>query len=122
MAQLVENGLLDYSAKVCHYWPEFTGNGKENLSLADILRHESGLSWLDHSFEQDDFTLENIKKNKVGEIFEKEPLHFPGTGGENETPTNREYHYITRGCILNEIVRRVDKKGRTMGEIIREVQ
>ena len=31
----------------------------------------------------------------------------------------REYHGITRGWILNEIVRRVDTKGRTIGEILR---
>ena len=65
--------------------------------------------------------VENLKKNKVGEIFEKEPPHFPGTGGANDVPTNREYHTITRGCILNEIVRRVDPQNRTIGEIIKQV-
>ena len=47
--------------------------------------------------------------------------HFPGTGGVNETPTTREYHTITRGCILNEILIRVDPQGRTIGEIIKKV-
>ena len=32
----------------------------------------------------------------------------------------REYHALTRGWILNEIVRRVDPQGRTIGEILRE--
>ena len=31
-----------------------------------------------------------------------------------------EYHALTRGLIINEIVRRIDPKGRTIGEIISE--
>ena len=121
VAQLVEKGLLDYNEKVHKYWPQFAQNGKENVTLADVLRHESGLAWLDHTFAKDDFFLENIKANIPGKVFEEEHPHFPGTGGVQETETKREYHYVTRGCILNEIVRRVDPKGRTIGEIIREV-
>ena len=93
-----------------------------NAPLADVLRHESGLAWLDHTFKIDDFMVENLKKNKVGQIFEIEPPHFPGPGGANDVPTNREYHTITRGCILNEIVRRVDPQNRTIGEIIKQVK
>ena len=111
VAQLVEKGLLDYNEKVHKYWPQFAQNGKENVTLADVLRHESGLAWLDHTFAKDDFFLENIKANIPGKVFEEEPPHFPGTGGVQETETKREYHYVTRGCILNEIVRRVDPKG-----------
>ena len=66
--------------------------------------------------------LENIKKNKVSDVLEKEPLHFPGFAGDAKTPTKREYHTITRGIVLNEIVRRVDPKGRTIGEIVKEVR
>ena len=36
------------------------------------------------------------------------------------TESKRAYHTVTRGLILNEIVRRVDPKGRTIGEICRE--
>ena len=34
--------------------------------------------------------------------------------------TRRAYHGITRGFVLNEIVRRVDPEGRTIGMILRE--
>ena len=54
IATLVEKGLLDYDAKVCSYWPEFKTNGKEDITLADVLRHESGLAWIDHTFKIDD--------------------------------------------------------------------
>ena len=35
--------------------------------------------------------------------------------------TTREYHGIVRGYILNEIFRRVEPSGRTMGEYLRSV-
>ena len=41
---LVDRGLLDYDEKVFTYWPEFAKNGKDNIRLCDVLRHESGLS------------------------------------------------------------------------------
>ena len=114
VAQYVEKNLLNYSEKVSKYWPEFGQNDKENITLADVLRHESGLSWLDHTFAKEDFYSENIKANKIGEIIEKCAQKFPGK-------TSREYHLISRGCILNEIIRRVDPQNRTIGEIIRQV-
>ena len=33
--------------------------------------------------------------------------------------STREYHAVTRGYILNEIFRRVEPSGRTMGEFLR---
>ena len=114
IAQLVEKKLLDYNEKIVKYWPAFGSNGKGNITLADILRHESGLSWINHTFSRDDFLLENIKANKIGQVFEKTSMEFPKR-------TKREYHYLTRDCLLNEIVRRVDPQGRTIGELILEV-
>jgi CubicO group peptidase (beta-lactamase class C family) len=110
VAILVERGLLDYDSKIGKYWPEFAHNGKGDISLADVLRHESGLAWINHTFKRDDLLVENIKANKVGRVLEQESPHFPQVGGTQNTPTKREYHSITRGCILNEVVRRVDPK------------
>jgi len=53
---------------------------------------------------------ENIKKNMVGKVI------------ENETPrkmphgATRSYHTFTKDWITNEIFRRVEPEGRTMGE------
>ena len=33
--------------------------------------------------------------------------------------SRREYHVISRGLIANEVVRRVDPRGRTVGQILR---
>jgi len=47
MALLKDKGLVKYEEKVCTYWPEFAQNGKENITVADVLRHEGGLDRLD---------------------------------------------------------------------------
>ena len=53
----------------------------------------------------DDCTTANIKLNKVGEIIEKEELHWPEY---KNSDSKREYHGQVRGLILNEIIRRID--------------
>ncbi|CAF4899611.1 unnamed protein product [Rotaria socialis] len=44
VALCVQRGLLDYSALVKTYWPEYEKNGKENTTVADILSHRAGLT------------------------------------------------------------------------------
>lgn len=39
VAVAVQRGLLDYSALVTRYWPEYGQNGKENTKVGDILSH-----------------------------------------------------------------------------------
>ena len=53
----------------------------------------------------DDCTTANIKLNKVGEIIEKEELHWPEY---KNSDSKREYHSMVRGLILNEVIRRID--------------
>ena len=53
----------------------------------------------------DDCTTANIKLNKVGEIIEKEGLHWPEY---KNSDSKRAYHGQVRGFILNEIIRRID--------------
>lgn len=40
---LVSEGFLDYDQLISDYWPEFSKNGKENMTLRHILSHQSGL-------------------------------------------------------------------------------
>lgn len=121
VASLVDKGFLQYDAKVADYWPEFGTNGKENLKLEDILRHEGGLTTFKHSFQWNEFSREHIKKNVIGSIIEQCKSEYPRNhSNPNGTVSKRSYHAQTRGFILNEIVRRVDPNGRTIGEICRE--
>ena len=115
MASLVGKDLLDYQAKVVEYWPEFGSHGKGNLTVADILRHEGGMAAFDTSLDPEDLLAPNIKENRIGRVVEAQTARFrSGDRG------HREYHAITRGWILNELFRRVDPQGRTIGEFLRE--
>jgi CubicO group peptidase (beta-lactamase class C family) len=115
MASLVGKGLLDYKAKVVDYWPEFGAHGKSELTVADLLRHEGGMAAFDTTIDPENLLPENIKRNRVGAIVEEQTAKF--RAGDR---SRREYHAITRGWILNELFRRVDPAGRTIGEYLRE--
>ena len=85
------------------------------------MRHEGGLTTFKHSFQWNEFSREDIKKNVIGRVIEQCKAEFPRNhSNPDDTISKRSYHTHTRGLILNEIVRRVDPKGRTIGEICRE--
>jgi len=115
IASLVGQGLLDYDAKIADYWPEFAENGKADVTVADLMRHEAGLAAFNVPLSAEDLLTENIKQNRVGKVIEGHPGRWPKGDG-----SQREYHAVTRGWIINELHRRVDPAGRTLGEWLRE--
>ena len=115
LAMLVDRGLLDYDATIAHYWPEFGANGKQHTTIANLMRHEAGLAAFDTTLEPNDLHTGQLRANAVGAVIERQTQKFR-TGTDNQ----REYHAITRGWIANEVFRRVEPTGRTMGEFLRE--
>jgi len=110
LARLVDRGLLDYRQRIAHYWPEFGQRGKEELTVADLMRHEAGLASFDQALPRAALTREAIKQNKVGAVIEQQEPHW-------ENPSKRRaYHAVTRGWIANELFRRVEPSGATVGE------
>src|SRR5512132_3365697 len=43
MAFAHSRGLLDYDERVGTYWPEFAQNGKEKVTVRQLLAHQAGL-------------------------------------------------------------------------------
>ena len=115
LAALVGKGLLSYDAKIADYWPEFGANGKGDLTIADLMRHEAGLANFDISMPLEDLLTESIKRNTVGRVIEAQTQQYTGGSGNR-----REYHAVTRGWIVNEVFRRVDPAGRTIGEFLQQ--
>ncbi|WP_262500785.1 serine hydrolase domain-containing protein [Pseudohalioglobus sediminis] len=113
IGMLASRGLIDYDATITRYWPEFGARGKHGVTVADLMRHEAGLANFDTPLDAKDLFTENIKKNAVGQVIEQHELSYGPDG-------KREYHAITRGWIVNELFRRVDPAGRTIGEFLRE--
>lgn len=102
-ARLVQEGRLDYEARVTDYWPEFGVAGKSEVRVGDLLAHRSGLSAPREPFSVDDITDWG---RVVAQLAAQEPLWEPGTG--------YAYHAITHGWLAGEVIRRVT--GRSVGE------
>jgi CubicO group peptidase (beta-lactamase class C family) len=102
-------GWLDYDALVARYWPEFAQNGKEHVTVRQLLGHEAGLVWLD-----EELPLSRLRDlDYVARVLARQkPAWPPGT--------RRGYHAMTVGLYMQEILRRVDPKHRTLGRFFDE--
>jgi CubicO group peptidase (beta-lactamase class C family) len=94
--RLAERDALSLDAPVARYWPEFAANGKEKITLRDVLTHRAGLAAV-----EGDLTLDEVLAwDPVCEaIAAQAPNWEPGTV--------HGYHARTFGWILGEVVRRV---------------
>lgn len=86
------------------------------------MRHEAGLWAPTTEYEWEWALTENIKNNSLGKLIEDETCMWANKEkwANPDTVSERWYHAITRDLISNEIFRRVEPKGRTMGEFLRE--
>lgn len=107
VAKLVDAGHLSYDELVTKHWPEFGKHGKGHLCVSDVMRHEAGLMALPETLTLQSLQRDALKKNSVGKVIEDSPLRLPPNHSGKEP---REYHVLTRGWILNEIVRRADPR------------
>ncbi|CAO3567889.1 unnamed protein product [Mortierella alpina] len=114
IARLVEQGKLDYEKKIAHYWPEFGQNGKEDVRLGDLLRYDAGVPLLNDDDANDALSWAHLADEEFfSQRLARQPHLFGGK-------PKRAYHALTRGWYLNEIVRRVDPQGRTIGQIVEQ--
>ena len=113
LAWLVDRGLLDYDAAIADYWAAYADRGKQSTTVADLMRHEAGLANLQQSLRIEDLTRDALKTNAVGRIIEQQAPYYAAGG-------RRAYHALSRGWIANELFRRVDPAGRTIGEFLAE--
>jgi CubicO group peptidase (beta-lactamase class C family) len=105
VAMLVERGVLDYDEPVATYWPEFGQQGKERITLRQILSHTAGLPLIDAPLSRDD--LGDL--DKIARALETQaPLWEPGT--------RHGYGAFTIGFYPAEVIRRID--GRTVGAFV----
>jgi len=107
LAMCVDRGLVDYQRPVSHYWPEFGANGKENVTVAQMVSHRAGLYTIDETLEFGEI-LDDVRIARV--LADGTPRWEPGTA--------HGYHAITYGWLVGELVRRVD--GRDIGRFVNE--
>jgi CubicO group peptidase (beta-lactamase class C family) len=107
IALLVDRGVLRYDDTVASVWPEFAQNGKEQVTVAQVLSHQAGLP----AFEE---------PTKVADLYDwharcaalarQKTRWIPGE--------KTAYHPITYGYLAGEIVRRAS--GRSVGEFLQQ--
>src|ERR1051325_4416144 len=90
-------GWLDYDERVCAYWPEFAQNGKENITIRQLLAHQAGLFGFD---EPVDWTTVADLDRLAAIMARQRPAWPPGE--------RYAYHAITLGFYEGELIRRVD--------------
>lgn len=102
-------GWLDYDAPVARYWPEFAQEGKEAITVRQLLGHEAGLVLLDEE-------LPIARMHDLDDVAQmlarQKPAWKPGT--------KHGYHAMTIGLYMQEIIRHVDPKHRTLGRFFHE--
>ena len=109
MAVAHSRGLFDHDEKVATYWPEFAQNGKEGITIRQLLSHQAGLSALDRRL-----SLKEIADPDAlaGIVAGQKPAWEPGA--------QHGYHGISLGWYEGELIRRVDPQHRSLGRFFRD--
>lgn len=95
IAILIERGLLDPTAPVADYWPEFAAAGKAAVTVAEALSHQAGLPFLP-PVSQEEFLSDELAAPMLAA---SRPVWRPGS--------MFGYHPVTAGVIAGALVRRV---------------
>jgi CubicO group peptidase (beta-lactamase class C family) len=102
-------GWLDFEERVCVYWPEFAQNGKERVTVRQLLAHQAGLFAFD---ERVDRTVVADLDRLAVVLARQKPAWEPGT--------RQAYHALTLGFYEGELLRRVDPLHRSLGQFFQE--
>lgn len=101
---LAERGEIDLDSPVATYWPEFGAEGKERVTVAQLLSHQAGLAVPTETLTR----AELLAGTPIAAALARQkPLWEPGT--------RHGYHALTFGWLTGELVRRAT--GRTLGTV-----
>jgi CubicO group peptidase (beta-lactamase class C family) len=111
VAILVDRNVVQYDDPIAQHWPAFGQNGKQNITIADLMRHAAGMAYFINPNDENKFTLLTLddiqNRHAMHRVMEQAPPQRFGT-------SKRSYHAYTRGLVLDGILQHVD--GRTIGE------
>lgn len=93
---VLQEHKIDIDQRVAEFWPEFAQAGKETITIAQLLSHQSGLVALDRQVDVEDYEA------VIHALEAQTPIWPPGTA--------HGYHARTFGFLLDELVRRIAKK------------
>lgn len=102
-------GWLDYDERVCAYWPEFAQNGKERITVRQLLAHQAALFAFDEPV--DTKVIADLDQ-LAGVMARQKPAWEPGT--------RQAYHAISLGFYEGELLRRIDPQHRSLGQFFQD--
>ena len=107
LAMAVDRGLIDYSAPVSHYWPEYGLAGKERISVETLMSHRGGITGF-----YTPATLDDIKDIRAyaARVAAQAPLYEPNGPSA--------YNANILGLWVNELLLRTD--GRSVAQFFHE--
>ena len=109
MAMAHSRGWLNYEERVCAYWPEFAQQGKERITVRQLLAHQAGLFAINEPVDRSvvaDF-------DRLAEVLARQkPAWEPGT--------RQAYHALTLGFYEGELLRRLDPQHRSLGQCFQD--
>ncbi|MDM4015500.1 serine hydrolase domain-containing protein [Roseiconus lacunae] len=105
MAVAHGKGYFELDAPVADYWPEFGTAGKSSITVRQLMSHQAGVITIDRPVTPQDLA----DHDRMGRwLAQQEPLWKPGQ--------YHGYHTFTLGWYQNELIRRTDPQGRTLGQ------
>ena len=102
-------GLIDYEQRVCTYWPEFAQQGKERITVRQLLSHQAGL-----------FALDAPVDRSVIEDLDQLATVLAAQKPEWEPGSRQAYAMIALGFYEGELLRRVDPLHRSLGQYFQD--
>lgn len=103
--RLADRGLLDYDAPVAQYWPELGANGKDSITVRNMLRHRAGLSHL-KGVDREELLDHRLMEERIAAA----PV-------EHRLVGRAAYHAFTYGWLASGLARAITGKG--MRELFR---
>ena len=101
----LQENVVGLDRSVADLWPQFAQQGKDKITLAQLLSHQAGLAALEENVDVTDYEA------VIRALEEQAPLWPPGTA--------HGYHARTFGFLLDELVRRITQT--SLGSYWREV-
>lgn len=102
-------GLFDYDVPVAEYWPDFARNGKEKITIRQLLAHQAGLCAIDVPLSVGDLA----DLTYVDAVVAAQTPHWQA--GEYQG-----YHTYSMGWYMNGLMRHIDPYGRSIGQFLKD--
>ena len=102
-------GWLDYEERVCAYWPEFAQQGKDRVTVRQLLAHQAGLFAIEEPVDR--AVVADLDRLAIV-LARQKPAWAPGE--------RQAYHGLSLGFYEGELLRRVDPQHRSLGRFFHE--